>query len=128
MGIPAEIRHLDARLAVEGTMDWFAKHLCRRDKFPSRYGCIVYPGLPKALPNKETAIALSLADRVSFWRRDGLSEGSLSYPHKPTLTSKLPWKAIAEFALASVSSTEDGDATSIQGQVTKLARNVSGVY
>jgi hypothetical protein len=112
--------------AVERVVDWFSKYLTVKDGAYARYGAIEYAGVPNQLPRREVAIALSLADQITFWRRDGLSEGTLHCPHMPSLSKNLPWKAIALFASANC--CEPLDATTIQGRVTSLVRKVALVH
>jgi hypothetical protein len=93
-----------------------------------RYGAIEYESLPGRLPQREVAVALSLADRITFFRKDGHSAGSLGTPHPPNISPKLPWRAIAYFASANASADRQLDESSIQKQVTSLARSVESVH
>jgi hypothetical protein len=112
--------------SVERAIEWFGQYLTIKDRAYARYGAIEYASIPKQLPQREIAIALSLADQITFWRRDGLSEGTLHCPHKPTLSKNLPWKAIALFASANCG--EPLDTATIQTRVTSLARKVALVH
>lgn len=112
--------------AVERAIERFGENLKGKDRGYARYGAIEYAGIPSQLPRQEVAIALSLADQITFWRRDGLSEGTLVCPHKPCLSKNLPWKAIALFASAKRNS--DLDDSTIQTLVTSLARKIVLVH
>lgn len=115
--------------ALDRTIEWIVRRTQLRDRFPSRYGSIEYDNLPDRLPRKEGAIALSLADRITFFRKDGHAKGSLQTPHPPNLSPNLPWKAISLFASANCAEESQEIAPSnIQTRVEKLASNVARIY
>lgn len=125
----SEMTNREGIEAVERAIDWFGQYLKYKDHAYSRYGAIEYAGIPRQLPRREVAIALSLADRITFLRRDGLSEGTLCCPHKPSLSKNLPWKAIALFASANCANRDSELTTSnVQTLVTSLARKVVLVH
>lgn len=126
--LPNEMTDREAIHAVERVLEWYGQCLKVRDRGYSRFGAIMHAGIPRQLLRREVAIALSLADRITFMRRDGLSEGTLSCPHKPSISRNLPWKAIALFASANCINAESGlDASKVQTLVTSLARKVAFV-
>lgn len=118
----------DAIAAVENSFQTLAKSASIIDRAYARYGPIEYEILPTRFPQKEVAIALSLADRITYLRKDGESAGSLWTPHPPNLSRNLPWRAIAYFASANADENNMLDETSVQTQVQSLARSVSQVY
>jgi hypothetical protein len=125
---PRDMTNKEAIDAVEQALEWYGQRLKVRDIGYTQYGAITYAGIPRQLPRKEVAIALSLADRITFMRRDGFSDGTLCCPHKPNISKNLPWKAIAIFASANCNDAENGlDASSIQTLVTSLAKKVEFV-
>jgi hypothetical protein len=125
---PSDMTNKQAIDAVERALEWYGQRLKVRDRGYTRYGTITYAGIPRQLPRKEVAIALSLADRITFMRRNGFSEGTLFCPHKPKISNNLPWKAIALFASANCNNAEDElDASNIQTLVTSLAKKVEFV-
>ncbi len=115
----------DGIAAVDRAVEWFSGNLKIKDRAYARYGAIEYDGIPPQLPRREVAIALSLADQITWMRRDGLSEGTLNCPHKPSISKNLPWKVIALFASAN---STDGDnelsTSNVQTLVKSLARKV----
>lgn len=124
--LPTKLTNGQAIEAVERVLDWYHQRLKVRDRGYAKYGAITYAGLPSQLPRKEVAIALSLADRITFMRRDGLSEGTLHCPHKPRISKNLPWKAIAFFASANcVDAHSMLDASNMQTLVSSLAKKVA---
>lgn len=95
------------------------------DRFPARYGAIEYDKLPSTLPRIPVAIALSIADRITTFRRDGHSKGTLVCPHEPNLSPNLPWKAIALFVLANALEADANlNESNIQTLVESLAKSV----
>jgi hypothetical protein len=126
--LPGDMTNKEAIDAVERALKWYGQRLKINDRGYARYGAITYADLPRQLPRKEVAIALSLADRITFMRRDGFSEGTLSCPHKPKISKNLPWKAIALFASANCIDAENElDASNVQTLVTSLAKKVEFV-
>lgn len=127
--LPNEMTNKEAIDAVDRALKWYSQRLKVKDRGYARFGAIEYAGVPKQLPRKEVAIALSLADQITFWRRDGLSEGTNCCPHKPSLSRNLPWKAIAFFASAnSVHHDSELTASNVQTLVASLARKVAFVH
>jgi hypothetical protein len=124
-----EMTNAEGWAAVNQAIAGFAQNLRIRDRAFARYGAIEYAALPKQLPSKEVAIALSLADQISSYYPSGSSRRRVDCPRKPNLTTNLPWKAIEEFAIAN--STADDliiGASSIQTRVASLAKRVDRVY
>ena len=120
------LTHAEQIAAVARAIEWFNQNLKVKDRAYASFGAIGYAGIPRQLPRREVAIALSLADQITFFRRDGLSEGTLLCPHKPSISKNLPWKAIALFASANCG--EPLDAATIQTLVTSLARKVAFIH
>lgn len=115
--------------AIERALSSFGDCLKTKDRFYARYGAIEYSGIPQQLPRREVAIALCLADRITFMRRDRHSEGTLCCPHKPSFSKNLPWKAIALFASAHCFEGDDELTTSnVQTLVKSLARKAVLVH
>jgi hypothetical protein len=115
--------------AVERAVERFAAHSSILDRGSARFGPIEYSQLPKQLPHRKVAVALSLADTITIWRRDGLQNGTIHYPHSPNISKITPWKAIAEFASANLEDMDDSiDANSVQTLVMNLAKKVSLVH
>lgn len=126
---PNDLSQGAAISALDRTIEWMVQRTQLRDRFPSRYGSIEYDNLPDRLPRKETAIALSLADRITFFRKDCHSKGTLLTPHPPNLSPNLPWKAISLFASANCTDESHEIAPSnAQTRVEKLASNVASIY
>lgn len=126
--VPAGLTNDDATKAVEHSFRQLTDGAAIRSWPRVRYGAIEYDSLPTRLPQKEVAIALSLADRITFFRKDGHSAGSLFTPHPPNVSPDLPWRAIAYFASANASADNQLDPSSVQTQVASLARSVETVY
>lgn len=126
--IPKNMTVEEGISAVERTMGRFWGRLRLFDNFPARFGAIEYKSPPVRLPKPVTAIALSLADRLTFFRKDGYSKGTLYTPHSPTLSPELPWKAIAMFASADAVDDDQLEPEKVQTLVESLARNVERVY
>jgi hypothetical protein len=125
---PSEMTNQEAIDAVERALEWYGQRLKIKDRGCAHYGAVIYAGIPRQLPRKEVAIALSLADRITFMRQDGLSEGTLSCPHKPKISKNLPWKAIALFASANcIDAENEVDTSNLQTLVTSLAQKVAFV-
>jgi hypothetical protein len=115
--------------AVERVIERFADQCSRPDHAAARFGPIEYSRLPKTLPRREVAIALSLAGKVTLMRRDGLQAGSKIRGGPPNISDNLPWKAIAEFASANCEDANDiVDASSVQTLVMSLSKKISRVY
>jgi hypothetical protein len=92
------------------------------------FGPLGYARLPKALPRKDVAIALQLADVISMWRRDQYSSGTMLDPHKPNITKNLPWKAIAEFAAPPGLDPDDFlNPGNVQMLVSSLSRSIAHI-
>jgi hypothetical protein len=122
------ITNSEAFSAIEKVFNQFAEHLEINDQWSASYGPVEYDILPKKLPRREVAIALCLADRITFFRKDGYSKGSLCTPHKPNLSPNLPWKAIASFASANLDDAEGAlDPCNVQTLVTNLMARVASV-
>ncbi len=125
---PNKMTNKQAIEAVERVLELYGQRLKIKDRGYARYGAITYAGIPRQLPRKEVAIALCLADRITFLGRDGFSEGTLSCPHKPNISKNLPWKAVALFASANCIDAENElDASNVQTLVTSLAQKVAFV-
>lgn len=99
------------------------------DNLSARFGAIEYDAIPAATPKISVAVALCLADQITFFRRDGYQKGTLDNPHKPNLSPDLPWKAIAYFSAAAV---DDPDETisefNVQSRVESLAMSAIRVW
>ncbi len=126
--IPESLTNGEAVAAVERSFQRLAEGAKIQSWPRVRYGAVEYESLPGRLPQKEVAVALSIADRITFFRKDGHSAGSLCTPHPPHISPSLPWRAIAYFASANASTDRQVDESSIQKQVTSLARSVGSVY
>lgn len=113
---------------VNRALDWFGRNLELDDRTYARFGTIEYAGLPAKLPRQEVALALSLADQISFWRNDGLQIGTFDCPHRPSLSKNLPWKSIAQFALANSPDSGSIDVTNVQTLVTSLSKKVALIH
>ena len=113
---------------VDRALERFGNNLRLADRAYARFGTIEYAGLPAKLPRKEVAVALSLADQISFWRNDGLQIGTLDCPHRPNISKNLPWKSIAQFASANSPDPETIDVTNVQTLVTSLSKKVALVH
>ena len=114
--------------AVDRALERFGHNLKIKDQARAQFGPIEYPSLPPQLPEREIAVALSLATSNTIWRRDGLAEGNHISPHRPAISKNMPWKAIALFAWAnSANSDYQIDTKDIQKRVTSLARKVVAV-
>ena len=126
--LPKRLKNGDCIDAFDQSLDMFADAVDIGDRLPAKYGAIEYITIPKSLPQITVAIALSIADRITFFRKDGHSRGTLLNPHKPNLSPNLPWKAIALFASASA---DDGngfaEGQSVQTLVESLTKTVSSV-
>ena len=126
---PKTLTNGKAISALERSIEHFADWTKVGDKFHARYGAIEYLDLPDRLPRQETAIALSLADRITFFRKDGHSSGSLTTPHLPNISPKLPWKAIALFASANMADSDRQIGPSnVQTLVTSLSEHIARVH
>jgi hypothetical protein len=127
--VPRALTNADAIAALERSIERFAEWTKIDDNAHARYGAIEYHDLPDRLPRREIAIALSLADRITFFRKDGYSSGSLSTPHPPNISTNLPWKAIALFASANIVDPymEIGP-SNVQTLVTSLSEHVARVH
>ena len=79
--------------AVERGTEHFADWIDIPERFLCRFGSVEFDLPPRTLPKIETAIALTLADFVTGFRKDGEQDGSLIFPRKPKLSKNLPWKA-----------------------------------
>lgn len=124
--LPAGLSNAEGVAGVERAVERFAQNVNVPDRAYATYGCIKYQGIPVSIPRKEVALALSLADQITFWRRDGMQVGTMFLPHKPSLSKNLPWKAIAEFASANCADANQMlDSTNVQTLVTSLRRNVA---
>lgn len=123
-----ELNHEQGINAVERALGRFYQNLKVKDHARAQFGPIEYPRIPRQLPEREIAIALSLASSITIWRRDGLAEGNHISPHKPAISKNMPWKAIALFAWANSANADyQIDTKDIQKRVTSLARKVVAV-
>jgi hypothetical protein len=123
-----DLNHEQGINAVERALDRFHQNLKIKDGARAQFGPIEYPCMPRQPPEREIAIALSLASSITIWRRDGLSEGNHISPHKPVISKNMPWKAIALFAWANSENADyEMDIKDIQKRVTSLARTVVAV-
>jgi hypothetical protein len=115
----------EGNAAVERAANRFRQHLKIRDSAMAQYGPVEYESLPRQLPEREIAIALSLAASITVWRRDGLTKGNHIIWQKPVISRNLPWKSIALFAWANAANGEwQIDTKDVQKRVTSLAKNV----
>lgn len=105
--IDPDFTNRSAIAAIDHGMEKLVDHIENASKLPFFFGPLEYRIVPKRLRNRHVAVALYLADLISIWRRDGLKEGGIDYPHKPRLTKELPWKAIAQFASPPSSDRDD---------------------
>jgi hypothetical protein len=125
IGLPLTARLSDVDKAVER----FHEELKIRRNYGAQYGPVEYAGLPKQLPQREIAIALSLAVFITVWRRDGLAMGNHLAWQQPVLSKDLPWKSIANFAWAnSANPTSSCDSKDVQKRVTSLAKKAALVF
>lgn len=126
--LPTDLKNGDCIDAFDQSLKGFADSIDIGDRLPAIYGAIEYQNIPNSLPKITVAVALTIADRITFFRKDGHSKGTLINPHRPTLSPNLPWKAIALFASASADDDNGfGDGQSVQTLVESLARTVSYV-
>lgn len=95
----------------------------RPDRFPARFGPLLYGTIPQRLPEREIAVALVLADVVTGFRKDEHRRGNVNFPRAPQLSPNLPWKAIAEFATAF---SEDREVSIHPDNVATRVKNLSG--
>ena len=127
--VPRTLTNAEAIVALERSTERFAEWTKIGDKGHARYGAIEYQVLPDRLPRRETAVALSLADRITFFRKDGYSSGTLSTPHLPNISPNLPWKAISLFASANLTDPDmEIGPSNVQTLVTNLSENVARVH
>lgn len=126
--IPNGLRNGDCVDAFDNSLQYLQRMLDGKDQFPAQFGAIEYDGLPASLPQVEVAIALAMADRITFFRKDGHSRGTLLNPHEPCLSPNLPWLAIAMFASANLETPEEIlTGSDVQSRVQSLAKSVSRV-
>ncbi|WP_132468641.1 hypothetical protein [Novosphingobium sp. ST904] len=95
-----EMTYEDGCNAVANALRDFEKQSLRPDRFPVRFGPLLYDAFPARLPEREIAVALVLADFATGFRKDEHRAGGIHFPRAPMLSPILPWKAIAEFATA----------------------------
>jgi hypothetical protein len=115
--------------AFDEAFSFLAEAIDRGDKLPARFGALEYDTFPKSLPTSSVALALVLADQITFFRRDGHQKGTLSNPHEPHLSPQLPWKAIAYFAAAAFDAADETlSEFDVQQRVESLAKSVSLVW
>lgn len=125
ISISEKMTNASAIEAIDQGIRMFVDHVSNASKVPFLFGPLEYPRPPRTLPSKFVAIALYLADLVSIWRRDGLEEGSIDYPHKPRITKRLPWKAIAQFACPPGSDPDDSlNPNNVQSLVTSASKRI----
>jgi hypothetical protein len=123
-----ELYHEQGIAAVERALDRFTQTLKVTDHARAQFGPIEYPQIPRQLPEREIAIALSLASSITIWRRDGLAKGNHISPHKPAISKNTPWKTIALFAWANSTNADyQIDIKDTQKRVTSLAKKVVAV-
>lgn len=67
-----------------------------------QFGPIHYHAMPTALPSKEVALALKLADLFTTWRMDDQQKKNIHLGRPPNLSSETPWKVIALFVGAAL--------------------------
>lgn len=126
----------DPKLTIEDAYKTLEQALCTLESITSRklskeiaFGPVLYENMPRALPRQGVAVALKLAHLITLWRRDCNQKGSLNFPQPPLLSPNTPWKAIAELASCSGSSSlESLDPSSIQMLVENLQRQVRYVH
>lgn len=119
----------DGVAAISQSLEQFSNYISKSDKFSVRFGSVEFVAMPRALPQREIAVALALADLITFWRRDAHQCGTQDFPHKPRLSRNLPWQAIAEFASAHCLVAENLiDPSSIQTRIKSLVRNIKWVH
>ena len=115
--------------AIQRGIEHFAQWVDRPERFLCRFGCVEFEAPPVRLPQVGIAIALSLADFVTGFRKDGLQAGSLWFPRPPQLSRNLPWKAIGQIVANPLDDLEGGvPPESIQTRVENLASKVSRIY
>lgn len=115
--------------AVRRGMTYFASWVERPERFRCRFGCVEFDAPPARLPQAEVAIALSLADFVTGFRRDGFQAGSLCFPRPPQLSKNLPWKAIAQIVADQLNDPGGGlPPESIQVRVENLASRARRIH
>ncbi|QCI93900.1 hypothetical protein [Novosphingobium sp. EMRT-2] len=118
-----EMTYGDGCNAIANALREFESQSLRPDCFPVRFGPLLYDKFPARLPGREIAIALVLADFATGFRKDKHRAGGIHFPRAPVLSSKLPWKAIAEFATAS---SDDPEAAITPENVATGVRNLCG--
>jgi len=122
--IPTTLRNGDCFDAFDRGFGNLADAIEAGDQFSAKYGAIEYDQLPRSLPRIRVAIALCIADRITLFRRDGYSKGTLVCPHPPSLSPDLPWKAIALFASANTGEVEATlEEANVQTLVESLAKS-----
>jgi hypothetical protein len=115
--------------AARRGMDYFVRWIGRPERFLCRFGCVEFEAPPARLPKMEVAIALSLADFVTGFRRDGRQAGALWFPRPPELSKNLPWKAISLIVSNSRDDSEnDISPEGTQARVEKLASRVTRIH
>lgn len=122
-----EVTYEDGCNAIANALREFEKQSLRPDRFPVRYGPLLYDTFPARLPEREIAIALVLADFATGFRNDTHRAGGIHFPRPPMLSPNLPWKAIAEFATAfcddpNAAINPDNIATRVRNLCGKVAR------
>jgi hypothetical protein len=122
-----EVTYEDGCNAIAHALREFENQSLRRDRFPVRFGPLLYDTFPARLPEREIAVALVLADFATGFRKDKHRAGGIHFPRAPVLSPNLPWKAIAEFATAFSDDAEaainpDNVATRVRNLRAKVAR------
>lgn len=118
-----EMTYEDGCNALANALRDFEKQSLRPDRFPVRFGPLLYDTFPTRLPEPEIAVALVLADFATGFRKDEHRAGGIHFPRPAVLSPKLPWKAIAEFATAF---SDDPDASINPDNVATRVRNLRG--
>jgi hypothetical protein len=115
--------------AVAEALEQFEVNALRPDRFPVRYGPLLYERIPKRNAGREIAVALVLADLVTGFRKDEHRKGGLAFPRAPLLSSKLPWKAITEFSTAFANDhTASVDSNNLATRVKNLQTKVACIF
>lgn len=126
--LPSNLKNGKCIDAFDQSVKFLGSSIEHGDNFPAQFGAVEYLELPNRLPQIEVAVALCLADRITFFRKDGHSRGTLHNPHEPTLSPELPWKSIALFASANVpDADEEIGQSNVQTRVENLAKSADRV-
>lgn len=118
-----EMTYEDGCNAIANALREFENQSLRPDRFPVRFGPLLYDTFPARLPEREIAVALVLADFATGFRKDEHRAGGIHFPRAPVLSPNLPWKAIAEFATAF---SDDPEAAINPDNIATRVRNLRG--